>query len=267
MKKLKRFSSLLLVLILAISFTSVGCDEVVINDVLDRLDSFTSQIVHEISNEITDEVTEPNESNTTSNIVVAEGLDSIPDFLNEPYVIINDNIPYFTENDYTTESFETYSDLDYLGRCGVAYACIGIDIMPTEDRESIGQVKPSGWHTVKYDCVSGKYLYNRCHLIGFQLAGENANEKNLITGTRYLNVEGMLPFEDMIADYVKETDNHVLLRVTPIFTGANLVASGVLMEAYSVEDGGDGICFNVYVYNNQPGITIDYATGESWLTE
>ena len=157
--------------------------------------------------------------------------------------------------------------MDELDRCGVAYANICTELMPTEERGSIGQVKPSGWHTVTYDNVDGRYLYNRCHLIGFQLAGENANEQNLITGTRYMNVEGMLPFENQVADYVEETENHVLYRVTPIFYGDNLVASGVQMEAWSVEDQGEGVCFNVYVYNVQPGITIDYATGESWTSE
>ena len=170
---------------------------------------------------------------------------------------VNDNVPYFSDDDYTTQSYEYYSDLDNLGRCGIAMACIGQDLMPTEDRGSIGQVKPTGWHTVKYDCVDGKYLYNRCHLIGFQLSGENANTKNLITGTRYMNVDGMLPFENMVADFVKETNYHVLYRVTPIYDGKNLVANGVQMEAYSVEDDGDGICFNVFVYNAQPQISID----------
>ena len=165
----------------------------------------------------------------------------------------------------TTSSYEVYSPLDGLGRCGAASACVGVDLMPTEERESIGQVKPSGWQTVKYDCVDGKYLYNRCHLIGFQLTGENANKQNLITGTRYMNVDGMLPFENMVADYVKETGNHVLYRVTPIYDGDALVAGGVQMEALSVEDKGTGISFNVYVYNVQPGVEIDYATGESWL--
>lgn len=175
--------------------------------------------------------------------------------------------PDFSEEEWTTESSETYSPLDSLGRCGVAYANIRVDLMPTEERGSIGQVKPTGWHTVRYDCVDGEYLYNRCHLIGYQLSGENANECNLITGTRYLNVEGMLPFENLVHDYVEETENHVLYRVTPIYEGDNLVASGVQMEALSVEDSGEGVCFNVYVYNCQPGVTIDYATGESWLTE
>ena len=196
--------------------------------------------------------------------VPSVNLDSIPKFDGStPYVIINDNIPFFTKEDITDKSYESYGELDGLGRCTVAIACIGIDIMPTEDRGSIGSVKPSGWQTVKYDFVDGKYLYNRCHLIGYQLTGENANKQNLITGTRYLNIEGMLPFENMIGDYIEETENHVMYRVTPIFDGDNLVASGVLMEAYSVEDNGEGISFNVYAYNCQPGVIIDYATGDS----
>ncbi len=191
-------------------------------------------------------------------------LDSIPEFDGEtPYVIINENVPFFTEDEIVSVSYESYGELDGLGRCTVCIACVGVDIMPTEERGSIGTVKPSGWQTVKYDFISGKYLYNRCHLIGYQLTGENANKKNLITGTRFLNIEGMLPFENMIADYVEETENHVMLRVTPIFEGENLVASGVLMEAWSVEDNGEGICFNIYAYNNQPGVIIDYATGDS----
>lgn len=190
-------------------------------------------------------------------------LSQVPDYSGQPYVAINNNEPEFDEEDFTVSSFETYSSLDSLGRCGSAYANIGRDLMPTEKRGSIGSVKPAGWHTVKYDNVDGKYLYNRCHLIGYQLTGENANERNLITGTRYMNVEGMLPFEDMVADYIRETDNHVLYRVTPIYEGNNMLASGVQMEAASVEDGGEGIYYNVYVYNVQPGISIDYATGES----
>ena len=191
----------------------------------------------------------------------------IPAYAGDPYVTINDNEPQFLETDLATSSYEYYSDLDDLGRCGVVYACIGTDLMPTEERGNIGAVKPSGWHTVKYDIVDGKYLYNRCHLIGYQLSGENANINNLITGTRYLNVEGMLPFENMVADYVKETGNHVLYRVAPVFEGDNLVASGVQIEAQSVEDQGEGILFNVYCYNVQPGVTIDYATGDSVLAE
>ena len=190
----------------------------------------------------------------------------VPAYSGEPYTAVNNNEPYFTSDNLTTEAFENYSELDALGRCGVAYANVCLETMPTEKRGSISEVKPTGWHSVKYDNVDGKSLYNRCHLIGYQLTAENANQQNLITGTRYLNVDGMLPFENMVADYVKETDNHVLYRVTPIFTGDNLVADGVLMEGYSVEDEGEGICFCVYAYNVQPGITIDYATGDSWLS-
>lgn len=190
-------------------------------------------------------------------------LKNIPVFSDSPYCIVNDNVPYFDESEFTTTSYEFYSDLDELGRCGECIACIGIDIMPTEERGYIGMIKPTGWHLDKYDFVDGKYLYNRCHLIGYQLAGENANEKNLITGTRYLNIQGMLPFENKVAAYVKTTNNHVLYRVTPIFEGDNLLANGVLMEAYSVEDNGEGICFNVFCYNAQPGVSIDYKTGDS----
>lgn len=189
-------------------------------------------------------------------------LQTIPEYSGTPYVELNGNVPDFSEDAYTTDPFETYSELDALGRCQSAYANICQEIMPTEKRGKIGMVKPTGWHTVKYDGVDGKYLYNRAHLIGFQLAGENANEKNLITGTRYFNVEGMLPFEDQVAEYVHRTDHHVLYRVTPVYEGDNLVASGVTMEAASVED--EEIRFHVYVYNVQPGIEIDYATGESW---
>lgn len=194
-------------------------------------------------------------------------LSEIPVYNGEDYVVINDNKPEFTEEDITTTSFEKYSDLDNLGRCGVAYANISKETMPTEERGSIGMIKPSGWHTVKYDIVNGKYLYNRCHLIGYQLSGENANEKNLITCTRQMNTEGMLEFENKVADYVERTNNHVLYRVTPIFEGDNLLASGVQMEAYSVEDNGEGISFNVYVYNVQKGIDINYSTGDSKLKE
>lgn len=194
-----------------------------------------------------------------------EDVPDIPAYSGETYTVINDNIPYFVKSNLPTESFEYYSDLDELGRCGVACANIGQDTMPTEERGEIGQIKPSGWQTVKYDNVDGKYLYNRCHLIGYQLSAENANEKNLITGTRYLNVTGMLPFEDMVADYVKETGNHVLYRVTPAFHGDDLLAYGVSMEAWSVEDDGEGICFHVFVYNVQPDIVIDYANGDSYF--
>lgn len=188
-------------------------------------------------------------------------LDNIPEYTDSPVVAINGNVPFFTDEDKTENAFESYSDLDSLGRCGAAYACIGEEIMPTDERGDIGSIKPSGWHTVKYDGIDGNYLYNRCHLIAYSLSGENDNEKNLITGTRYMNTEGMLPYEERTADYIHITGHHVLYRVTPIFEGDNLLASGVLMEAKSVED--DGICFCVYCYNVQPGITIDYATGDS----
>jgi DNA-entry nuclease len=211
--------------------------------------------------EIDDVVTE------STNTGIKVSLDDIPEFSGSPYVAINDNQPSFTEDDYTTKAFEEYAELDRLGRCGVTFACVGREIMPTEKRGDIGMVKPTGWVTAKYDFVDGRYLYNRCHLIGHQLTGEDANTSNLITGTRYMNTQGMLPFENMIADYVKETDNHVLYRVTPIFDGDNLVANGVQMEAWSVEDDGEGICFNVYCYNVQPGVEIDYATGKSRLDE
>ena len=194
----------------------------------------------------------------------AFSLREIPAYSGTPYTEVNGNQPYFTEEELTTQSFETYSELDSLGRCGVAYANVGQDLMPTEPRGEIGAVKPTGWHLVKYDNVDGKYLYNRCHLIAYMLAAENANPQNLITGTRYLNVQGMLPFETKVCDYVKNTGNHVLYRVTPIFEGDNLLADGVLMEAYSVEDAGEGISFCVFAYNVQPGIGIDYATGDNW---
>ncbi len=214
--------------------------------------------------------TQTNAEETTvieeSNATVSSD-DNIEEYSGQPYVILNNNEPYFTaEEKSNTTSFEVYSDLDSLGRCGVAYANICTELMPIEERGEIGNIKPSGWHTVNYhEFIDGNYLYNRCHLIGYQLSGENANEKNLITGTRYLNVTGMLPFENEVADYVNSTNNHVLYRVTPKFDGDNLVASGVEMEAYSVEDHGSGIKYNVYCYNVQPNISIDYATGDSTL--
>jgi DNA-entry nuclease len=214
-------------------------------------------------------------SNTVPSYV---NVDSIPEYSGSAYVLVNEGKPYFTESDYTTKAYEKYSDLDSLGRCGVVMACLGKETMPEngEERESISHVTPSGWegNNKRYDgdIVSGGWIYNRCHLIGWQLSAENDNERNLITGTRYFNAgdsdeRGMLAFENMVADYIKETGNHVLYRVTPVYNGNDLVARGILMEAYSVEDEGEGICFNVYFYNVQPGITIDYATGESWITE
>lgn len=206
---------------------------------------------------------------TTSNenliIQSSFSLENIPEYNSSAYVIINNNEPNFTEEELITNSFEKYSELDSFGRCGIAIANLSIDTMPSanDERESISSIEPSGWLNKKYDIVDGGYLYNRCHLIGYQLSAENANEKNLITGTRYMNTEGMLPFENKVAEYIKETRNHVLYRVTPIYEGNNLVASGVQMEAKSIEDDGKGICFNIYCYNVQPGIEINYKTGDS----
>ncbi len=220
----------------------------------------------ELTSVASEETSHKNNDETKTTVAsVAVSLKDIPKYTGLPYSPINNNTPFFEEKEMTTEPFETYSSLDSLGRCGVAYANICTEIMPTEERGAIGNVRPSGWHSVRYENVDGKYLYNRCHLIGYQLAGENANEENLITGTRYLNVEGMLPFENMVADYVNETGNHVLYRVTPMYNSNCLVASGVLMEAYSVEDNGAGIEFNIFCYNVQPGIDISYDDGSSNL--
>ncbi len=193
---------------------------------------------------------------------------SVPAYSGKPYVVLNSNVPSFSSKELTTEGYENYSSLDSLGRCGVVVASLGKETMPRdgEERGSISSIKPSGWVQAKYDCVSGKYLYNRCHLIGWQLSAENANKRNLITGTKYFNINGMLPFENMVADYINETGNHVAYRVTPVYNGKNLVASGVQIEAYSVEDDGEGISFNVYCYNVQPGVKINYATGASSLS-
>lgn len=221
--------------------------------------SETSSDTQETQQNVTAVILAPAAESTT-----AFSLQDIPAYSGTPYTEVNGNQPYFTEADLTTQSFETYSELDSLGRCGVAYANVGQDLMPTEPRGEIGAVKPTGWHLVKYDNVDGKYLYNRCHLIAYMLTAENANPQNLITGTRYLNTQGMLPFETKVSDYVKSTGNHVLYRVTPIFDGDNLLANGVLLEAYSVEDAGAGISFCVFAYNVQPGIGIDYATGDNW---
>ena len=255
---MRRMTSILAVLLSLILVLS-GCGNV---DTIEQPE-FSQQIKQEETTENSIPVNEPSEETNHEVSATTFNLNDIPEYNGSPYVAVNDNNPFFTENDYTTKSFEKYAPLDSLGRCGVAYANIGRDIMPTEERGSIGMVKPSGWHSIRYENVEGRYLYNRCHLIGYQLSAENANTSNLITGTRYLNIQGMLPFENMVADYVKATNNHVLYRVTPIFEGDNLVASGVLMEGYSVEDNGDGICYNVYCYNVQPGIKIDYATGDS----
>ena len=247
---MKRWISLLLAFAMLFSFTA--CDK---EDVESAINTAVPILIA---------ILEESEENPESEHF---SLDMVPEFSDEAYIPIHDNIPYFDVTELTTEEFEYYSELDELGRCGMTIACVGVDMMPTEDRGEIGSVKPTGWQSVKYDIVDGKYLYNRCHLIGFQLTGENANECNLITGTRYMNVDGMLPFEDMVADYVKETGNHVMYRVTPAFVEEELVARGVQMEAWSVEDGGDGVCYNVFCYNVQPGVEIDYVTGENWLAE
>jgi DNA-entry nuclease len=257
-----------LILVLSLVLSLAGCSGADIADSINPSQNESTTVQ-------TDNAGGSNSSNKNNsadkNDILAAGTDSpdwratLPEYSDSPYVIVNNNEPFFTENDMTADSFEYYGELDELGRCTVAYASIGKDLMPTEKRGSIGSVKPTGWHTVKYDIVDGKYLYNRCHLIGYQLTAENANKNNLITGTRYLNVDGMLLFENMVADYIKETNNHVLYRVTPIFTGDNLLADGVLMEAESVEDNGEGISYNVFCYNVQPGVKIDYVTGDSSL--
>ena len=192
----------------------------------------------------------------------------VPAFEGNPYVYVNDGEPTFTDEQRAAEpGHEHYGELDELGRCTAAFAVVGPETQPTEKRGSIGEIRPSGWQMAKYDFVEGKYLFNRCHLLGYQLTGENANPQNLITGTRYLNIQGMLPFENAVADYVDATGNHVLMAVTPIFEGSELVARGVHMMAESVEDGGEGVAFNVFCYNVQPGVVIDYGTGESMLEE
>ena len=234
---MKRFKIILAVLLSAITLTA--CEIHISFDLPDPIEMF--------------------ESGQLDSIDAAD----IPEYSGKDTIYINNNEPYFERSELTTKPFEYYSDLDDLGRCGAAYACLCRELMPKERRGKINSVKPSGWVSSRYDFIDGESLYNRCHLIGWQLAGENANEKNLITGTRYLNATLMLPFENMVADYIKETDNHVMYRVTPYFKDDELVARGVLMEAYSVEDDGDGVCYNVFCYNVQPGIEIDYKTGRN----
>ena len=284
MKKMKACKIVIMAMLMMLLCVGCSTEEVtdIANDALDKLETVVpaSGENKEDLEEKDENITEDKETVDSKENAGKETVDSkenedketvaetnaIPAFTGKAYAVMNSNVPDFKKSDMKTKSYENYGVLDSLGRCSVAMANIGKDLMPTEDRGAIGRVKPSGWHTVKYDCVDGKYLYNRCHLIGFQLTGENANERNLITGTRYMNVDGMLPFEDMVADYIKETSNHVLYRVTPIYQGNNLVATGVQMEAKSVEDNGDGICFNVFVFNVQPGVTINYATGDSKLS-
>ncbi len=222
------------------------------------------QIIGEITEEVSGGTRKTEEENNSG---ITDGF-TIPEYTGEPYVRVNDNIPFFTEEEKTTDTFESYSELDNLGRCGVAFANVSRELMPTGKRGKIGSVKPSGWRQAKYEGLIDSdppFLYNRCHLIAYCLTAENANEENLITGTHYMNVEGMLPFEEQVAKYLDRNDNHVLYRVTPVFEGDNLVAGGVLMEAYSVEDDGEGISFCVYCYNVQPGVIIDYVTGASHI--
>ncbi len=266
----RRYRLIALLLLTALLLT--GCTRGILDDAVSELD--VDKIADEIVNEITDGLRDAAGQKVDLPAPCAEDgepasapvfLDDVPEYAGEAYCAINDNQPQF--DDITDKAYEYYSPLDSLGRCGAAEACVGQELMPTEPRGDISRIRPTGWVNVPYDFVDGKSLYNRCHLIGFQLTGENDNERNLITGTRYMNVEGMLPFENMIADYVKETGNHVLYRVTPIFFGEELVARGVQMEAWSVEDEGDGVCFNVYAYNVQPGVIIDYATGQSEADE
>ncbi len=259
MSRMKKHVSSLLALLLALLLW--GCSTQPAPTVSQSEEAVVQTATEATAEEATATEAAAAEENDSSTIT----LENLPAYSGSPCVELCGNVPTFTEEEFTTTSFECYSELDELGRCGVAFACLGQDLMPTEARESISEIKPTGWHSVQYPgLVDEDYLYNRCHLIAFMLAGENANALNLITGTRYMNTEGMLPFETAVCTYVKETGNHVLYRITPIFEGENLVASGVVMEAYSVEDAGEGIQFYVYCYNVQPGICIDYATGESW---
>lgn len=285
MKRVKKniFASYILSIVCLLSVILYGCEAESIKTTETKSTTQKEVVTGEIKETTTEESTteetttekSTTEETTTEETTTEETteqettveLSDIPKYSGSSYVSINENIPFFTDVELTTSGYEFYSELDNLRRCGVVYACIGKETMPVEERGKIGQVKPSGWHSVKYDNVDGKYLYNRCHLIGFQLTGENANERNLITGTRSMNVDGMLPFENMVADYVKETENHVMYRVTPMYENDNLLASGVLMEAKSVEDNGEGILFNVFVYNAQKGIEIDYRDGSSKLIE
>lgn len=246
----------ILAVLLVITMAFMGCSS---SDILVDTDEVSEGVDHGQLSDDKDKTEEndsssddiPEDAGSETPISVTQkvtDISAVPGYSGTPYLAINGNIPYFSDEELTETAFEYYSDLDSLGRCGLTFACVGKEIMPMEKRGEIGQVKPTGWNTVKYDIVDGNYLYNRCHLIGYQLTGENANTKNLITGTRYMNVDGMLPFENMVADYIKETGNHVMYRVIPVFEGNNLLAAGVQMEAYSVEDSGDGVCYNVFVY-------------------
>ncbi|MCR5666615.1 MAG: DNA/RNA non-specific endonuclease [Eubacterium sp.] len=263
MKKMRQMALALLVVLV---FVMTGCGDTSSQDYETYEEETQDSTVSALSedDDVEEEEEETQEPETKQTQAESEfDIDDVPEYSGVAVYEVNNNEPFFTEDEITTEAFEDYGELDSLGRCTTAYACVGTETMPTEERGEIGSVKPTGWHTVKYNGIDGNYLYNRCHLIAFCLGAENANEKNLITGTRYMNVQGMLPYEEDTASYIDETQNHVMYRVTPIFEGDNLLASGVLMEGYSVEDEGAGIDFCVYCYNVQPDVTIDYATGDS----
>lgn len=264
--KVTKLQFVCLVFVLMLSACSTSDDQEVNQEITATVGTqevalLSQSSTQEVENKKVDEI----ESQTEDTVILVDEFDisDIPTYSGNPYIIVNDNVPFFRDEEITADSFEQYSPLDSLGRCGVALASVGLDIMPTEERESISSVYPTGWEQEAYEHVNGGYLYNRCHILGFQLTGENANEENLITGTRQMNVDAMLPFENMVADYVKETGNHVYMRVTPIFEGDNLLATGVLMEAKSVEDDGEGVLYNVFCYNAQEGIILNYATGEN----
>lgn len=278
MKNTRKLLALLLTLVMLFSF--VGCDlesyeyDDSSSTISSAIEDETSSTVSDEENSKLEESSQSTDSSTPqpqkpssvgSGTATAVNPSSLPKYSGEAYVVVNNNQPNFSAAELTTQGYEKYSNLDSLGRCGAALASCGKEIMPgaNEERGSISSIKPTGWIQKSYSGISGGYLWNRCHLIGWQLSAENANKQNLITGTRYMNINGMLPFENMVADYIKETGNHVAYRITPIFEGNNLVCSGVQMEAYSIEDDGDDICFNVYCYNVQPGITINYANGDS----
>lgn len=280
MKRSNRILALLLSIVMLLSFAGCDLDTYDYTDGASEISSSQIKDTEESTSQTEESSTQTSEteapststtekpSNTTtvgSGKASAVDPSTLPAYSGTAYTVVNGNQPNFSAAELTTTAYESYSNLDSYGRCGVALASCGKEIMPgaNEERGSISSIKPSGWVQAKYDGISGGYLWNRCHLIGWQLSAENANKQNLITGTRYMNINGMLPFENMVADYIKETGNHVAYRITPIFEGSNLVCSGVQMEAYSIEDEGDGICFNVYCYNVQPGITINYATGDS----
>lgn len=278
---MKKIISLLLTFALLLSFS--GCVDFedtysssndsayssIVDSATDNTDSSTSEATSSETEKPSSSTTSSENKKPTNSVgsgsATAVNLANIPAYSGKAYVAVNNNVPNFSSTELTTQGYEKYSNLDSLGRTRVAVASVGMDTMPgaNEKRGSISSIKPTGWQQAQYDCISGGWLYNRCHLIGWQLSAENANKSNLITGTKYLNISGMLPFENMVSDYIKETGNHVAYRITPIYDGNNLLASGVQMEAYSVEDDGGGICFNIYCYNVQPEITINYATGLS----